>query len=114
MQWFLELSETYRRKMSTPVGESSTAGYCRTDMQGQIRSKTRPSKLFKPLPSNIKRIGDAIRAARQAKHFTPGSLGAKMGIAAALVFAWEDDISQPSPIELECLAHILDARLSYP
>jgi DNA-binding transcriptional regulator YiaG len=63
--------------------------------QRQIRikfsQKTRKPKYDKPLPTSIKTIGDWIQVKRQEKNLTPCHLAAKMGIATALVRAWEED-----------------------
>jgi DNA-binding transcriptional regulator YiaG len=67
----------------------------------------RKSPKAKPLPVNIKTTGDWIFVKRMEKNLTPGQLAAKMGIASALVRAWEDGTSQPNEQQQEVLVKIL-------
>jgi ribosome-binding protein aMBF1 (putative translation factor) len=67
----------------------------------------RKRKQDKPLPDDVKTLGDWIRVKRIEKNLTPGHLALKMGIASALVCSWEDDNSQPDTRQLEILANLL-------
>jgi len=80
--------------------------------KARFAASLRQSKQFKPLVSKVKSLGDAIRAARQAKNLTPGYLAAKMGIAAAIVSAWEENVLRPNAPQTKHLADILRLRHS--
>jgi DNA-binding transcriptional regulator YiaG len=82
-------------------------GFAERTSHVKFTVKHRKSKLFKPFQTNIQIIGDAICANRQAKNLTPGQVAARMGIAAALVLAWEDGSVMPNERQLEYLARIL-------
>jgi ribosome-binding protein aMBF1 (putative translation factor) len=66
----------------------------------------RKNRRAKPLPESIKTIGDWIYVKRLEKNLTSGHLALKMGIAAALVQAWEDGTSQPNEQQQAVLAKI--------
>ena len=79
--------------------------------QRRIRVKycheLRGRKQAKPLPVNMKTRGDWILVNRLAKNLSPYHLANKMGIAQALVLAWEDNLSQPDDQQWEQLRKIL-------
>ena len=60
----------------------------------------------KRLITCVKTLGGWIRASRIAKNFTPGHLGAKMGIAHAVIRAWEDGASHPNGQQIRDLTEI--------
>ena len=60
----------------------------------------------------MKTIGSLIQAGRQAKNLTPGHVVAKMGIAAALISAWEDGSTMPNAWQLKRLDEILESGLA--
>ena len=57
--------------------------------------KARKQAQSKPLIESVKTIGDWIKVNRERKNLTPGHVAAKMGIAHALVLAWESNVSEP-------------------
>jgi ribosome-binding protein aMBF1 (putative translation factor) len=73
--------------------------------------KPRKSNQPKPLPANIKTIGDVIQAGRQAKNLTIGHVASKMGIAASVVCSWEDGSGEPNNWQMECLTKMLGLDL---
>jgi len=73
----------------------------------KFSQKTRKQNNAKPLPANIKTIGDWIQVKRVEKNLTPGHLAAKMGIATSLVRSWEDGTSQPDSRQLKVLTSLL-------
>jgi ribosome-binding protein aMBF1 (putative translation factor) len=79
--------------------------------QRQIRikyaQKSRNQQRPKPLPASIKTLGDWIQVKRMEKNLSTYHLAAKMGIATALVRAWEDGNSQPDNQQLKVLANVL-------
>jgi len=70
----------------------------------------RKEKQVKPLPINTKTVGDWIQMGRREKNLAPSHVAAKMGIAAALVQAWENGIYQPSEQQKEVLHTVLDGK----
>jgi ribosome-binding protein aMBF1 (putative translation factor) len=70
----------------------------------QVQKKSHRSK---PLPESIKTIGDWIRSKRIEKNLSAYHLAGKMGIATALVHAWEVNIQQPDCQQLKVLASVL-------
>ena len=50
---------------------------------------------LKPLVENAKTLGDWIKAHRERKNFAPYHVALKMGIAPALILAWENHVSEP-------------------
>jgi DNA-binding transcriptional regulator YiaG len=62
--------------------------------------KLRKQNHAKPLPESVKTISDWIQVKRHEKNLTAGHLAAKMGIATALVQAWESGTSQPNDRQL--------------
>jgi ribosome-binding protein aMBF1 (putative translation factor) len=63
-------------------------------------------KVLKALGNKVFLIGDWIQSKRIAKNLTPGHLAAKMGIAAALVRAWESGIGRPDEESMKDLSRI--------
>jgi len=63
----------------------------------------------KPLVQSIKTIGDWIQVKRTEKNLTSGHVAGKMGIATALVLAWEGGSSQPNDRQLKTLMNLFDA-----
>jgi len=61
-----------------PWGRVALLGIADRTRRATFRAKLRQSKQFKPLVLKVKSVGDAIRAARQAKNLTPGYLAAKV------------------------------------
>ena len=68
--------------------------------------KLRGQKSPNPLQTNALPIGDWIQAKRIEKNLTPGHLAEKMGIATALVRAWEKGAAEPDKTQLEIMAKI--------
>jgi ribosome-binding protein aMBF1 (putative translation factor) len=64
----------------------------------------------KPLPTSIKTLGDLIQIKRYEKRLTLWQLAQKMGIAAQLIRAWEDETARPTQQQCEQLAAIIGLR----
>lgn len=90
------------------LGESSTNGYCTTHNNDQI---IRRQKHANTLVANAKTLDDWIKAKREAKNLTPSHLAAKMGIAAAVIYSWEDNTHQPDSQQLADLSFALRCNL---
>jgi DNA-binding transcriptional regulator YiaG len=73
----------------------------------KYEQKLRGRKRSNALVANAKTLGRWIKAKREAKNLTPSHLAAKMGIAAAVVYSWEDDTHPPDSPQLADLSHIL-------
>jgi DNA-binding transcriptional regulator YiaG len=73
----------------------------------KFAQNVRKNRRIKPLPVRIKTIGDWIYVKRVEKNLTSGHLALKMGIAAAMIQAWESGNSQPDSQQLIVLANIL-------
>ena len=73
-------------------------------------AKRNRSKHSKPLQSSVQTLGDWIRAKRILKNLTPGQLGAKMGIAQAVVRAWEEGTKEPDGLQLAFLEKRLGCK----
>jgi len=59
------------------------------------------------LITSIKTVGDWIQVKRQAKNLTPYQLAAKMGIATALIHAWEGGTCEPDELQRQILSSFL-------
>jgi hypothetical protein len=68
-------------------------GIARRTVSVEFEQKTIRLTHHKNLLLNIKTIGNWIYCKRIGRNLSPGHLAAKMGIAAALIYAWEDGIS---------------------
>jgi DNA-binding transcriptional regulator YiaG len=68
--------------------------------------KSRGQKSPNPLQTNPLATGDWIQAQRIGKNLTLGHLAGKMGIATALVRAWESGATEPDKRQLEILTGI--------
>jgi hypothetical protein len=73
----------------------------------QFEQKLRRLKRKTPLVANAKSLGDWIRIRREAKNLTPSHLASKMGIAAAVVYSWEDNTHRPDCQQLADLSYFL-------
>ena len=91
----------------SPRGRVALLGIAQRTIHVRFTVKPRKSSGSKPLPINIKSIGDLIQAERQAKNLTPGHLASKMGIAASVICSWEDGNAHPDDWQLKLLAKIL-------
>jgi DNA-binding transcriptional regulator YiaG len=60
------------------------------------------------LKINIRTAGDWLKVKRLEKNLSLGRAAAKMGIAASLVYAWENNTQQPENHQLKVLASVLD------
>ena len=67
----------------------------------------------KPLPTNIKTIGDLIQIKRYEKRLRLWQLAQKMGIATATVRAWENGTSQPNKQQIEQLMKLLEFKIEF-
>lgn len=70
--------------------------------------KSRGLKHINALETNVKTLGDWIKAKREAKNLTPSHLAARMGIAAAVVCSWECNTQLPSNQQLVDLSSLLE------
>jgi ribosome-binding protein aMBF1 (putative translation factor) len=61
----------------------------------------------KPLPTSIKTLGDLIQIKRYEKRLTVWQLALKMGIATAMIRAWECNTEHPNGQQRGELANIL-------
>jgi ribosome-binding protein aMBF1 (putative translation factor) len=61
----------------------------------------------KPLAESVKTIGDWIKSQRERKNLNPGHVASKMGIAHALILAWESNLSEPDSHQKASLARAL-------
>jgi DNA-binding transcriptional regulator YiaG len=68
--------------------------------------KSKDQNPHNPLQTNILSTGAWIQAKRIEKNLTPGHLAEKMGIASALVRAWEKGAAEPEKTQLEILVGI--------
>jgi DNA-binding transcriptional regulator YiaG len=60
------------------------------------------------LKLNIKSVGDWLKFKRLERNLTLGRVAAKMGIAASLVYAWENNTQQPKNHQLKVLSSVLE------
>ena len=68
---------------------------------------SRNQSLANLLKINIKTAGDWLKVKRLEKILTPGRVAARMGIAASLVYAWENNTQQLDNQQLKVLAAVL-------
>jgi DNA-binding transcriptional regulator YiaG len=61
----------------------------------------------KPLPTNVKTLGDQIKIKRYEKKITLQQLASKMGIRQTTVRGWEHDVERPDANQIEKLKTIL-------
>lgn len=87
-------------------GRVALLGIAQRQIHVKFSSKRNQSKHSKPLQSSVKTLGCWIRAKRIEKNFTPGQLGARMGIAQAVVRAWEEGAKEPDGLQLAFLEKI--------
>jgi DNA-binding transcriptional regulator YiaG len=71
-----------------------------------FHQKSRGQKHPNPLQMNELPISEWIQIKRIKKNLTPGHLAEKMGIASALVRAWEKGVEEPDKTQLEIMAKI--------
>jgi len=76
----------------------------------QNASRRNPSKL---LIQSAKTMAEWIRLNRKAKYLTQGQLGARMGIARAVVSAWEDGAKVPEGPFMAALEQVFGQRPEY-
>lgn len=55
--------------------------------------------------------GERIKKLRKQKHLTQTELAEKIGITSAALSQWENDIVQPTFLNIECLAEVLNVSL---
>ena len=82
-------------------------GIAQRSVTVKFEQKLRGRKRANALVANAKTLGDRIKAKREAKNLTPSHLAAKMGIAAAVVYSWEDNTQPPDNPQLAELSQIL-------
>ena len=58
-------------------------------------------------------FGDRLTAAREAAGLTGADLAARLGVKAATVAAWEQDVKEPRANRLQMLAGMLGVSLSW-
>jgi ribosome-binding protein aMBF1 (putative translation factor) len=73
----------------------------------KYEQKLRGLKRTNALVANAKSLGDLIRIRREVKNLTPSHLAAKMGIAASVVYSWEENTHRPDCQQLADLSYIL-------
>jgi ribosome-binding protein aMBF1 (putative translation factor) len=78
---------------------------CRT-VSVKFEQKKRLLTHHKHLRIKVKTIGDWICANRIGKNLSPGHLAAKMGIAATVIYAWEDGTGHPREEQIKFLAEV--------
>jgi DNA-binding transcriptional regulator YiaG len=61
----------------------------------------------KPIPTAITTPGDYLRAKRYEQGLHPYQIGAKMGIAASLITAWEKGEEEPNEEQWKALSNLL-------
>jgi ribosome-binding protein aMBF1 (putative translation factor) len=81
-------------------------GIARRTVSVEFEQKTIRLTHHKHFSLNIKTIGNWIYCKRIGRNLSPGHLAAKMGIAAALIYAWEDGTSHPNEEQIKILAKI--------
>lgn len=82
-------------------------GIAQRSITVKYEQKLRGRNRANALVANAKTLGHWIKAKREAKNLTPTHLVAKMGIAAAVVYSWEDNTHQPDCQHLADLSYIL-------
>jgi ribosome-binding protein aMBF1 (putative translation factor) len=70
-------------------------GIAQRTITTKYAAKSKSQTRLKPLVENAKTVGDWIKAQREQKNLNPGNVASKMGIAQALVLAWENNTSEP-------------------
>jgi ribosome-binding protein aMBF1 (putative translation factor) len=95
------------RRHVLSVGRVALLGIAQRQIRIKYAQKSRNRNRSKPLPENIKSLGDLIQVKRHEKNLTAGHLALKMGIATTLVRSWEDGSSQPNSQQLKTLADLL-------
>jgi ribosome-binding protein aMBF1 (putative translation factor) len=79
----------------------------------KFTSNQKEIRCLKPSKNNANSIGGWIQLKRIKRNLTPGHLAAKMGIAAALVCAWEGDLEKPDEQQIKGLAKIFGCDLPF-
>ena len=95
---------------SSPRGRVALLGIAQRQIHIKFTAKRNRSKHSKPLQSSVQTLSDWIRAKRIGKNLTPGQLGAKMGIAQAIVQAWEGGTKEPDDLQLAFLEKIFECQ----
>jgi ribosome-binding protein aMBF1 (putative translation factor) len=98
--------ESSGNRFSLSSGRVALLGIARRIVSVEFEQKKIRLTHHKHLSLNIKSIGDWICSKRIGKNLSPGHLAAKMGIAAALIYAWEDVTGHPSEEQIKILAKI--------
>jgi len=98
------------QEKSSPRGRVALLGIAQRQIRVKFIAKRNQSKHTKPLCGSVKTIGDWIRARRIEKNLTPGHLGAKMGIAQAVIRAWEEGKTEPDVLHLAALEKFFGAK----
>ena len=89
------------------LGRVALLGIAQRTVTLKYEPKSRSRKRINALPANAKTLGYWIKAKREAKNLTLGQLAMKMGIAAAVVYSWEDNTHQPDSQQLADLSSTL-------
>jgi transcriptional regulator with XRE-family HTH domain len=82
-------------------------GIAQRSVAAKYEQKLRGRKRTNALVANAKSLGDWIRIRREARNLTPSHLAMKMGIAAAVVYSWEDNTHPPDSQQLADLSTLL-------
>jgi DNA-binding transcriptional regulator YiaG len=83
-------------------------GIARRTVSVEFEQKKTRLTHHKHLPLKIKTLDDWICSKRIGKNLSPGHLAAKMGIAAALIYTWEDGTGHPSEEQIKILTKIFE------
>jgi DNA-binding transcriptional regulator YiaG len=68
-------------------------------------------KRVKALEANVKTICNSIKIKRLTKNLTPGHVARRMGIAATVIYSWEDGTATPNDWQMELLAKMLGCEV---
>jgi DNA-binding transcriptional regulator YiaG len=99
-------AETRGAFSPSPSGRVALLGIAHRSILVKYAQKSKLEPQHKPLVENAKTLGDWIKAHRDRKNLAPYHLALKMGIAHALVLAWENNVSEPNNKQWADLAWI--------
>jgi ribosome-binding protein aMBF1 (putative translation factor) len=89
------------------MGRVALLGIAHRSILVKYAQKSKSEPQLKPLAENAKTLGDWIKAHRERKNLAPYHVALKMGIAPALILAWESNVSEPDSQQRASLARAL-------
>ena len=94
------------RKVSSSLRRVALLGIAHRSILVKCAQKSKAEPQPKLLVESVKTIGDWINAQRERKNLTLGHVALKIGIAHALILAWESKVSGPDDQQRAGLARL--------